>query len=433
MEDVHKRKEHPVNELTELHQKVAELEASEAQFDEADGAPEALERRYRALVENSPDIIYILNPEGNFIYLGGNFESHLGFTAEELTGKHFTSIVCPEDLKKAEWRFNERRTEKRCTKGLEVHLIRKEGGRKHFDMKYLPVELYAVGVYDKPISSGDRTFLGTYGLARDITKRKRAEEQLKSTGRELEQTRDMLVQSEKLAAIGRLTAGVAHEILNPVNIMSMRLQLLKQTEGLSDRIRDVLDICTNQVNRIIEITKDFGQFSGIRKKHISMNDLNEVVGQVLDLCAPQLKEENIKTDIQYYPELPPIPMDRDRIEQVLFNIISNATAAMEGQGDKTLSVITNPAPSEDYVQVIISDTGPGIDHNFMNRIFDPFFTTKDPAQGTGLGLFISYGIISDHRGSIWAENDEWGGASFLIELPVSREKDRQHSSQRRTE
>ena len=69
----------------------------------------------------------------------------------------------------------------------------------------------------------------------------------------------------------------------------------------------------------------------------------------------------------------------------------------------------------------------------MNRIFDPFFTPKDPAQGTGLGLFISYGIISDHGGSIWAENDEWGGASFLIELPVSREKDRQHSSQRRTE
>lgn len=424
MTDKHKTKEQLTQELAGLRQRFAELEASEAQCAQTNEALEAWERKSMALIENSPDIIYILDPDGNFTYLGGNFESLLGFTGEELTGRHFTSIICPEDVKKAEWRFNERRTGKRCTKGFEVRLTTKEGRGKYFELKYLPVELYAIGVYDGHIKAEERKFLGTYGLTRDITKRKRAEEQLMNTGRELQETRDMLVQSEKLAAIGRLTAGVAHEILNPVNIMSMRLQLLKQTKDLPDRTRDVLNICTNQLNRIIEIAKDLGQFSALRKKHITMSDLNEVVGHVLDLCAPQLKEEGIKTDIQYHPELPLIAMDKDRIEQVIFNVLSNATAAMAGLGKKILSVVTNPATSEDYVQVIISDTGPGIDRHHLNRIFDPFFTTKDPAQGTGLGLFISYGIIRDHGGTIWAENDEWGGASFFIELPVDGKANR---------
>jgi C4-dicarboxylate-specific signal transduction histidine kinase len=126
-------------------------------------------------------------------------------------------------------------------------------------------------------------------------------------------------------------------------------------------------------------------------------------------------------------------MDRDRIEQVLFNIISNAVGAMTGQQKKILGVTTNPSALEDCVQIIVSDTGTGIDHRYINRIFDPFFTTKDPAQGTGLGLFISYSIIKDHGGRIWAENDEWGGASFFIELPVARTENHNGSLERRIE
>lgn len=255
-------------------------------------------------------------------------------------------------------------------------------------------------------------------LKKELDERRRAEEALGKTDRELQETKDMLVQSEKLAAIGRLSAAVAHEILNPVNIMSMRIQFLDQAEELPKSVRDTLSICKGQLDRIVEITENLGQFSRSSKKHPVMGDVNETIKHVLALGSPQFKEKEIKTDVEYHTALPLIPMDKERLEQVIFNLISNATEAMTGQEIKILRITTRLSISEDYVQVIISDNGTGIDHRDMDKVFDPFFTTKDPGQGTGLGLFISYGIIHEHGGRIWAENNEWGGASFFIELPV---------------
>ena len=228
----------------------------------------------------------------------------------------------------------------------------------------------------------------------------------------------MLVQSEKLAAIGRLTAGVAHEILNPVNIIGMRLQMLDMTEGLSDKIKETLDICRKQLNRILGITKDLGRFSRTAKKQTTMGDLNELIKDILILCAPQFKEESIKTETRFYPDLPLIPMDKDKISQVIFNIISNAASAMSEQQTAVLTITTGQPTPGGPVQAVISDTGTGIDNQDIYRVFDPFFTTKGLDQGTGLGLFISHGIIQEHGGSIWAENNEQGGASFFIELPA---------------
>jgi PAS domain S-box-containing protein len=137
-------------------------------------------------VENSPDIIYILDPQGRFTFVGGAVESLLGFKPEELQGKHFGSIVWREDAEKADWHFNERRTGERATRGVDVRLGTKRGQERHFEIKCLPFELYAMGVYDKPASAGDKTFLGTYGVARDATDRKRAEEELLERTRQLE-------------------------------------------------------------------------------------------------------------------------------------------------------------------------------------------------------------------------------------------------------
>jgi len=251
-------------------------------------------------------------------------------------------------------------------------------------------------------------------FAKDITEQRQAEQ-------EKEKLQTQLQRALKMEAIGRLTAGVAHEILNPVNIISLRLQLVKKAEDLSDRTKKALDICTSQLNRITEIIKELGQFSHISKEYITMSDLNTVIGHVVTLYEPQLKVDNIKTDIQFYPDLPKIPLDQDRLGQVIFNIIANASDAMAEQENKMLRIITKPAASQDYTQVIISDTGTGIDRSDMDKIFEPYFTTKDKPQDTGLGLFISYNTIQDHGGRIWAENNAWGGASFFIELPVSRD------------
>jgi len=238
---------------------------------------------------------------------------------------------------------------------------------------------------------------------------------------QLLEARDMLVQSEKLAAIGRLSAAVAHEILNPVNIISMRIQLLEKTEEFSEQTRNILGVCKDQLQRIIEIIDELGQFSRLHARGKSMCDLNEIIGQVMHLCAPQLKESDIRLELRYDASIIPIALEKGRVEQVFFNIVSNAAEAMQGRDTRVLRVRTEFDASGGHTRVVIADTGPGIARKDMKHIFDPFFTTKEPGAGTGLGLFISYNIIKEHDGKIWAEKNEWGGVTFFIEFPHGAE------------
>ncbi len=268
-------------------------------------------------------------------------------------------------------------------------------------------------------------------LKGELDERRRAEDALIKANRELRETRDMLVQSEKLAAIGRLSAAVAHEILNPVHIISMRIQLLEAAEGISESTRKSLHICKSQLNRIVTITENLGRSSRTSERHAANCNLNEIIQSVLDLISPQLKEDEIHTDVELHADLPLVPMDRERIEQVILNLISNATEAMAGQKGKTLTIRTKPSDSEGFVRIHVSDTGTGIDRGDIDKVFDPFFTTKDPGEGTGLGLFISYGIIQEHAGRIWAEKNESGGASFNIELPIRRNPNKCSQNDRR--
>lgn len=256
-------------------------------------------------------------------------------------------------------------------------------------------------------------------LKEELNERRRAEEALIKANRDLEETRDMLVQSEKFAAIGRLSAAIAHEILNPVNIISMRIQLLEALEGISESIRKPLRICKGQLNRIVTITESLGRSSRTSEKRRVIADLNETIERVVDLIAPQLRVDGIRTHVELHSGLPLIPMDKERIEQVIFNLVSNAAVAMTGSENKVLKITTKPNP-QGSVLIAVSDTGAGIDPGDIDKVFDPFFTTKDPGEGTGLGLFIAYSIVQEHAGRIWAENNESGGASFYIDLPIER-------------
>ena len=260
---------------------------------------------------------------------------------------------------------------------------------------------------------------GIRGAVIDITDRIKAME-------ELQKARDYLLQSEKLAAIGRLAAGVMHEILNPMNIISMELQILMKGSELSPEARQRLTVCMEQIQRIVTIAEDLKGFSSIKENRLAMSGIAAAVDHVLTLYRPQLRLNGIQTDVQCPDDLPMTLMDRERIEQVILNLVENASAAMEEKEEKVLRIAIGlgaVGKMKDCLRVTIADTGTGIRKQNMTKLFEPFFTTKAPGKGTGLGLSISFGIIKDHGGRIWAENNEWGGASFFFEIPITADEE----------
>ncbi len=247
------------------------------------------------------------------------------------------------------------------------------------------------------------------------------ERNLKNTLQDLETTRDMLVQSEKLAAVGQLAAGLAHEILNPTNIVSMRLHLLKITEKLSQHGLEAIGICKEQLERIVDITRSLGKSSRKPSKSIVKTDINDLIYHILHLLGPQLNFKNINTSIGLSNDLPLIPLDREMFEEVALNIIANAVSAMSGRPEKKLTIETDlPTPGK-YIRIRIADNGPGIAKEALTKVFDPYYSTKSSDKGTGLGLFLSYGIIREQGGRLWVENNAVAGASFYIALPVKGE------------
>ena len=253
-------------------------------------------------------------------------------------------------------------------------------------------------------------------LESEVTRRT---EELNRIIKELQESKGILIQSEKLAAIGRLSAGVALEILNPVNIISMRLKLLEETEGISDTLHETLQVCQKQIDRIIKITKDISQFSRFPTKSMEVCDLNGIVEQTLQVAAPRLTVGKITSEVHVSPDLPHITIDRYRIAQVLLTLINNAIDAMENMDKKDLYISTEQTSSDDgrqWARITVSDTGQGINEAERSKIFDPFFTTKERGKGTGLGLSIAYSIIQDHQGTITVKNNENGSVSFIIDL-----------------
>jgi signal transduction histidine kinase len=242
-----------------------------------------------------------------------------------------------------------------------------------------------------------------------------------------ENERDLLIRSEKMAVVSRLTAGMAHQILNPVNIMSMRFQLLKQRDDLPEDTKKVLAGCESQLDRITEIMNNLRPFSQAHKNHMSPCNLNATIAHVLKPMAPLLKEKGIDTDAQLQPDLPRIPLDKKRMAKVFWNLISNAADAMAEQKRRVLGITTRCHSADDFLQVVVSDTGSGIDEADLVKIFDPYFTTKKSGEHVGLGLFVSHNIVNEHGGTLWAERNDAGGSSFFVELPTAERAAKENS------
>jgi len=229
-----------------------------------------------------------------------------------------------------------------------------------------------------------------------------------------------IMESERLAHIGQLAAGVAHEINNPLQGIVTYSHLLLERVGAQNGARESLQKIVKQADRCRDIIRGLLDFARQRKPEKRLSSVNRVLEECVALVDNQALFHNIRIVKKLAPDLPQVLMDPSQVQQVFMNLIINAAEAMNGSGQLTLA--TRHLPAEGAVEVQITDTGHGIKQEDLDRIFDPFFTTKEVGHGTGLGLAISYGIIKEHNGTITVESLEGHGATFAIRLPVgSRE------------
>lgn len=254
------------------------------------------------------------------------------------------------------------------------------------------------------------TQLGT--LNRDLVERNR---ELDETLRKLQSAQQDLVRSERLAATGKMTAQLAHEINNPIHNIQSCLKTALNRLPDSAKGRDLIDVAYVEVTRLSQLTVQMLNFyrTSLVEDEMKPTNLNEVLDDVVKVTQVELHNKNIALHTQIDPALPQIRGSRDKLKQVLLNLISNASDAMPHGGRLDLRAGT----TNGTVRLTVQDNGMGIPKENINRIFEAFFTTKGKVSGVGLGLSVSYGIVNQHRGTIEVESEAGKGASFTVVLP----------------
>jgi two-component system NtrC family sensor kinase len=225
------------------------------------------------------------------------------------------------------------------------------------------------------------------------------------------------MESERLALVGQLAAGVAHELNNPLQGIVTYSHLMLEHLPEGTRERDFTQKIATQANRCREIVRGLLDFSRQRKPAKRPSNPNTVLQECLALVAHQALFHNIEIVRRFADDLPAVPMDPSQMQQVFMNIIINAAEAMPDGG--RLVVTTRVDARTECVEMEFTDTGCGIEEHDLERIFDPFFTTKGARHGTGLGLAVSYGIVKEHRGAIAVESEIGRGTTFTVQLPLS--------------
>jgi len=242
------------------------------------------------------------------------------------------------------------------------------------------------------------------------------EHKVEERTRELRATQEQLLQSEKLASIGQLAAGVAHEINNPMGVILGFAQGILKTLPEDNPLRKPLTTMEKESLRCKRIVQNLLDFARHSEPTPHLININELIDTSCELVEHQISLQNVKLVKAYDPALPSIMADPSQLQQVFINIMLNAYQAMPDGG--TLHITTRTVGSE--LQVIFTDTGPGIPPENVQNIFDPFFTTKEVGEGTGLGLSVSYGIVKAHGGDIEVESQVGKGTTFAIKLPLDK-------------
>ena len=243
---------------------------------------------------------------------------------------------------------------------------------------------------------------------------------LKERDRRLkEYAEQQIMKSERLATLGQLAAGVAHEINNPLGAILMYTHLSLEEMEAENPCRKNLEKVAGETTRCKDIVKGLLDFARQTEPKVEESDVNEILKRTLSLVENQAVFQNVIINRQLSPSLPMVMMDTSQIQQVFTNIIMNAAEAVEEEGE--LTVVTGMAPDNKHIEIEFTDTGCGIPPENHEKIFDPFFTTKEVGRGTGLGLAISYGIITRHKGTIDIKSKPGKGSTFIVRLPIEIE------------
>jgi len=240
---------------------------------------------------------------------------------------------------------------------------------------------------------------------------------------EVQRLQEQLYQSEKLAAVGQLVSGVAHELNNPLTAVLGYAQILLMAD-LEPKMRKDLDKVNDAAQRCRKIVNNLLSFARRHTAEACLADINEAIKDTIALRAYELKANNIDLEESYSSDIPPVYMDVHQMQQVFLNLLINAEQAIQSvkgrRGRIKVESVLTRREGEDLVGIKISDNGPGIKEEDYTKVFEPFFTTKEPGKGTGLGLPICKGIAESHGGDIWASAVEGGGACFVIEIPAKQ-------------
>ena len=366
------------------------------------------EKYFRALTENTLDILTILNSEGIYLYNSPSVKRVLGYDRQELAGRSAFSMIHPEDLTLTRTAFEEAVQYPERTVRIEFRFQHRDGSWRHLE---------AVG----QSHLADPEIGGVVINSRDVTDRKVAEQGL----RDLE---DQLRQSQKMEAIGQLAGGVAHDFNNILTVIHGHASLLLQNASLTGPPARSATQIAEAAERAASLTRQLLTFSRRQVMQPRQLNLNDLVSNLTSMLG-RILGEDVRLRMNCSPQPALVEADSSMLEQVLLNLAVNARDAMPQGGSLTIAIamvdVTNELrsnsperPPGKYARLCVTDSGCGIAPQHLKHVFEPFFTTKEVGKGTGLGLATVYGIVKQHKGWLEVESALNQGATFKVFLPA---------------
>ncbi len=390
----------------------------------------ASKRDYQYLVENSPDIIYMLDPDGRFTFVNPSIEPLTGLAPDQVIGRHYSALVDEHLADSCQWVFNERRTGSRAKQWneLEMRTFESSGAPRK---QVLYAELQSTGIYQQTASPDAPEYMGTHGVIRDIT-------QKKITERKKRKIKAQLQRAEKMEVVGTLASGVAHDLNNLLSSVMGYPELLLMDMAENDPHRDYIEQIKKSGEKAAVIVKDMLTLARRNRPAEDIFSLDTVITDCLTGTEYSKLRENhpqIKYHINLNSSAHNMKGSGVHIGKCVMNLLTNAAEAMPGPGQivlfsepcrvKTGDEAAENIPPGEYIKLVVADSGIGMSREDIKKIFDPFYSKKKMGRsGTGLGMTIVWTTTKDHDGHILINSIEGKGTTISLYFPVCQEEKR---------